>query len=109
MFFTKYSLQNAWLTVYVYSSQTPLKQVDINLPVESGVIRMTAEAEVDENGEILFDTTRLTDLASSELVRKTGEVIPLSQLENCYYHWAILTAVGLITVCNPSAVTVKYE
>ncbi|HHX2503751.1 TPA: hypothetical protein ACU8BH_001127 [Neisseria subflava] len=93
MFSTKYSLQNAWLTVYVYSSQTPLKQVDINLPVESGVIRMTAQAEVDENGEILFDTTRLTDLASSELVRKTGEVIPLSQLENCYYHWAILTAV----------------
>ena len=79
------------------------------MPVESGVIRMTAEAEVDENGEILFDTTRLTDLTSSELVRKTGEVIPLSQLENCYYHWAILTAVGLITVCHPSAVLVKYE
>ena len=72
--FYKDSLQNAWLTVYVYSSQTPLKQVDINLPVESGVIRMTAEAEVDENGEILFDTTRLTDLASSELVRKTAKL-----------------------------------
>ena len=45
MFSTKYSLQNAWLTVYVYSSQTPLKQVDINLPVESGVIRMTVTAD----------------------------------------------------------------
>ena len=80
---------SASLTVYTYSSETPLKQVDINLPCSIGTVRITAQAEMDEEGNIISDSLRITDLQTSELLSDTGEVIELPRLCNKDYNEAV--------------------
>lgn len=82
-------LMSASLTVYTYSSETPLKQVDINLPCSIGTVRITAQAEMDEEGNIISDSLRITDLQTSELLSDTGEVIELPRLCNKDYNEAV--------------------
>ena len=80
------------VTVYVYSSQTPLKLADINLSVPDGRIRITAEVETDANEDIICGTLRITDLANSELEKWDGEVVPLPSLDNGLYNEAVNAA-----------------
>ena len=84
------------ITVYVYSSQTPLKLADINLSVPDGRIRITAEVETDANEDIICGSFRITDLANSELVKWDGEVVPLPSLDNGLYNEAVYAAASLV-------------
>lgn len=86
----------ASVTVYVYSSQTPLKLADINLSVPDGRIRITAEVETDANEDIICGSLRITDLANSELVKWDGEVVPLPSLDNGLYNEAVNAAAKLV-------------
>ncbi len=84
------------VTVYVYSSETPLKQADINLLAPSGRIRITAEVETDANADIICGTLRITDLANSELVKDDGEIVPLPSLDNRLYNEAVYAAASSV-------------
>ncbi len=84
------------VTVYVYSSQTPLKLADINLSAPDGRIRITAEVETDANEDIICGTLRITDLANSELVKWDGEVVPLPSLDNRLYNEAVYAAASSV-------------
>ncbi|MGN6879522.1 hypothetical protein ACTHTU_01260 [Neisseria sp. P0020.S005] len=84
------------VTVYVYSSETPLKQADINLLAPSGRIRITAEVETDANADIICESLRITDLASSELVKEDGEIMPLPSLDNRLYNEAVYAAASSV-------------
>lgn len=84
------------VTVYVYSSQTPLKLADINLSVPDGRIRITAEVETDAKEDIICGTLRITDLAGSELVKEDGEIVPLPSLDNRLYNEAVYAAAGAV-------------
>lgn len=84
------------MTVYVYSSETPLKMADINLSAPIGRIRITAEVETDANEDIVAGTLRITDLANSELVKFDGEVVPLPSLDNLLYNEAVYSAASLV-------------
>lgn len=84
------------VTVYVYSSQTPLKLADINLSAPAGRIRITAEVETDANEDIICGTLRITDLASSELVKADGEIVPLTSLDNGLYNEAVYAAASSV-------------
>ncbi len=84
------------VTVYVYSSETPLKQADIDLLAPSGRIRITAEVETDANADIICGTLRITDLANSELVKDDGEIVPLPSLDNRLYNEAVYAAASSV-------------
>lgn len=84
------------VTVYVYSSETPLKQADIDLLSPSGRIRITAEVETDANADIICRTLRITDLANSELVKDDGEIVPLPSLDNRLYNEAVYAAASSV-------------
>lgn len=84
------------VTVYVYSSETPLKQADINLLAPGGQIRITAEVETDANEDLICGTLRITDLANSELVRADGEIVPLPSLDNRLYNEAVYAAASSV-------------
>lgn len=84
------------VTVYVYSSETPLKQADIDLLAPSGRIRITAEVETDVNADIICGTLRITDLANSELVKDDGEIVPLPSLDNRLYNEAVYAAASSV-------------
>ena len=76
------------VTVYVYSSETPLKQADINLLAPSGRIRITAEVETDANADIICGTL--------ELVKDDGEIVPLPSLDNRLYNEAVYAAASSV-------------
>ena len=84
------------VTVYVYSSETPLKQADIDLLSPSGRIRITAEVETDANADIICRTLRITDLGNSELVKDDGEIVPLPSLDNRLYNEAVYAAASSV-------------
>ena len=84
------------VTVYVYSSETPLKQADIDLLAPSGRIRITAEVETDANADIICGTLRITDLANSELVKDDGEIVPLPSLDNRLYNEDVYAAASSV-------------
>ncbi len=84
------------VTVYVYSSETPLKQADINLLASSGRIRITAEVETDANADIICESLRITDLAGSELVKEDGEIVPLPCLDNRLYNEVVYAAASSV-------------
>ena len=86
----------ASVTVYVYSSETPLKQADINLLAPSGRIRITAEVETDANEDLICGTLRITYLTSSELVKADGEIVPLPSLDNRLYNEAVYAAASSV-------------
>lgn len=101
-------LMSASLTVYTYSSQTPLKQVDINLPCLIGTVRITAEAEMDEEDNIIYDSLRIADLQSSELLTDAGEVIELPRLSNKLYNEAIFLASKLVAEYGLKTLPIEY-
>lgn len=101
-------LMSASLTVYTYSSETPLKQVDINLPCSIGKVRITAEAEMDEEDNIILDSLRITDLKNSELLSDTGEVIELPRLCNKDYNEAVFLASKLVAEYGLKTLPIEY-
>lgn len=63
---------------------------------------------MNEEGNIIFDSLRITDLQTSELLSDTGEVIELPRLCNKDYNEAVFLASKLVAEYGLETLPIEY-